>query len=310
IAAGVLLIYVGAVIVFGIFGAVAVPPIVEQANQLVSNAPAYAEQAQSYFQSLSQQYPWLPVGAGDSAISQLAGQLTGAMQSGLPAVLTVLFGVLGGVLDLIMILTIALYIVLEGETLRNTAIRLLPRHQRGRVSEVVDEITTKTGQWAVGQLMLCAAIFAITLVGLLLIGAPYAFLLALVAGLLEIVPVVGPLIAAVVAVGVTVFSSPFQAMLVAGLYVFVQQVENSVLVPRIMEHAVGISPLTVIVALAVGGSLAGIVGAILAVPVAAAIQVMLGAILRGDVDPSVHEDGSVGVDVKRNPVAGSRARGA
>ncbi|MBI3967468.1 MAG: AI-2E family transporter, partial [Chloroflexi bacterium] len=127
-------------------------------------------------------------------------------------------------------------------------------------------------------------------------------LLAVIAGILEMVPVVGPLMAAVVAVSVSAFKSPLLALIVALFYLLVQQLENNLLVPKIMGHAVGISPLTVITALAVGGSLAGVFGAILAVPVAAALQVLIGAVLRGDVDPRVEENGRVSVTVRDQPV--------
>jgi len=121
-------------------------------------------------------------------------------------------------------------------------------------------------------------------VGLLLFRVPYATALAVIAGLTEAIPIVGPFIggAAAVLVGLTV--SGETALLMAGWYVLIQQLENHILVPKVMERSVGLNPLVVIIALVVGGILNGLVGALLAVPVAGALQVILRHLL---IDPAI-----------------------
>ena len=121
-------------------------------------------------------------------------------------------------------------------------------------------------------------------VGLLILDIPYPFALAFVAFVGELIPLVGPIVTGVIAAAVALTTSPLQFGLTIVLAILVQQLENNLLVPRIVGTAVGISPLTVILALLIGGSLMGFIGAILAVPVAAAVQVLIGRLV------AIHEE--------------------
>ena len=120
-----------------------------------------------------------------------------------------------------------------------------------------------------GRYFLMLIIFLLDYVGLLLIGAPYALVLALVAGILEIVPYIGPVISAVIAVSVSFLHGPLTGLLVLGLFVLVQQLEGYVLTPLVMKKAVGLNPVVVILALMIGAKLGGVMGIIIAVPIAA-----------------------------------------
>jgi predicted PurR-regulated permease PerM len=125
-----------------------------------------------------------------------------------------------------------------------------------------------------GQLLLAGIIGGSAAVGLWLLGVPYFYVLALIAGIGEMIPVVGPILAAIPAVAVALSVSPSLALFVGLFFLVQQQFENHLLVPKLMERQVGISAVVVIVALLIGGSLLGIVGAILAVPTAAILQVL------------------------------------
>ena len=130
-----------------------------------------------------------------------------------------------------------------------------------------------------GQLLLGAIIGTTAGLGLWIMGVPYFYVLALIAGVGELIPIVGPLLAAIPAIAVALSVSPVLAVGVAIFFFVQQQVENHVLVPRVMSRQVGISPVVVIMALLIGGSLLGLVGAILAVPTAAILQVLLQELL-------------------------------
>jgi predicted PurR-regulated permease PerM len=130
-----------------------------------------------------------------------------------------------------------------------------------------------------GQLLLGAIIGSTAALGLWILGVPYFYVLALIAGIGELIPIVGPLLAAIPAVVVAFSVSPATALGVAVFFFLQQQVENHVLVPKVMSRQVGISPVLVIMALLIGGSLLGLVGAILAVPTAAILQVLLQELL-------------------------------
>jgi predicted PurR-regulated permease PerM len=128
--------------------------------------------------------------------------------------------------------------------------------------------------WLGGQLLLAGIIGGSAALGLFLMGVPYFYVLALIAGIGEMIPIVGPLLSAIPAVAVAFTVSPALALGVALFFVVQQQFENHILVPKVMERQVGVSAVFVIVALLIGGSLLGIVGAILAVPTAAILQVL------------------------------------
>jgi predicted PurR-regulated permease PerM len=115
----------------------------------------------------------------------------------------------------------------------------------------------------------------VDLIGLIIIGVPYALTLALISGLLDLIPTIGPIIAGVIAALVALSVSPIQAVFVIVMYIIVQQIENTLLVPNIMKKAVGLSPVVILMAVLVGAKLLGLIGALLAVPLAAVLSVLV-----------------------------------
>jgi predicted PurR-regulated permease PerM len=148
---------------------------------------------------------------------------------------------------------------------------LAPVEHSGYVSDLVDRIQFKMGRWLQGQMFLMLVIFALDYLGLLLIGAPYALVLALIAGILEIIPYIGPVVSAVIAVAVSFLHGPVTGLLVLALFVIVQQLEGYLLTPLVMKKAVGLNPVVVILALMIGAKLGGVLGIIVAVPIATAL---------------------------------------
>jgi predicted PurR-regulated permease PerM len=155
---------------------------------------------------------------------------------------------------------------------------------------LLEKIQKKMGLWILGQLILSFSIFVLTLVGLLIIGLVFkgqganpilanALLLALLAGLLEVMPYMGPFLSAVPAVLIAFIYSPPLALIVAILYLIIQKTEGYVLVPKVMEKTVGTSPLAVLLALLIGYKLAGIIGLLIGVPLVSAITVIVNEFL-------------------------------
>jgi predicted PurR-regulated permease PerM len=132
----------------------------------------------------------------------------------------------------------------------------------------------KVSAWLTGQLLLGGIVGSTSAVGLWLLGVPFFYVLALISGIGELIPVVGPILSSIPAVAIAATVSLKKALLVILFFILQQQFENHVLVPKVMQRQVGVSPVTVIVALLVGGKLLGILGAILAVPTAAILQVL------------------------------------
>ena len=152
-------------------------------------------------------------------------------------------------------------------------------------------VTNKVSAWLGGQLLLGSIIGATTAIGLGLMGVPYFFVLALIAGIGEMIPMIGPMLSAIPAIAVAFTVSPGLALGVAVFFLVQQQLENAVLVPKVMGETVGLSAVTVILSLLIGGALLGFVGALLAVPTAAIIQVLFEEMYLAENDPeSVEKD--------------------
>ena len=145
------------------------------------------------------------------------------------------------------------------------------KHKAGKL---IDLLETRLGGWARGELILMALVGVSTYVGLALLGIPFALPLALLAGLFEIIPYLGPIIAAVPAVLIGLSISPLMALATAALAFLIQQLENYIFVPKVMEKSVGVSPIITLIALAIGLRLAGIIGVVISVPVVITLQVL------------------------------------
>jgi len=256
-----------------------VPPLVHQAQQLWTSLPGIFDRAQEFLiqkgvlrdrLTLRQAVEHAPGGGGSEAVGTVFGAVA---------------GVVGGIFGLITILILTFYILIEADSLRNTMLRLFPARDRARVAAASRDITVKVSAWLAGQLLLGGIIGATSAVGLWLLGIPFFYVLALISGIGEMIPVIGPILSAVPAVAVAATVSLKKALLVIIFFIVQQQFENHVLVPKVMQRQVGVSPVTVIVALLVGGKLLGILGAVLAVPTAAILQVVLSEFFGEQGDP-------------------------
>jgi predicted PurR-regulated permease PerM len=146
-----------------------------------------------------------------------------------------------------------------------------PKEHETYVLNLWQRAQKKMGQWLQGQLFLAIVVGVLVYIGLSLLGIRFALLLAIIAGILELVPYIGPVLSAIPAVILAFFQMPILALWVLILYIIIQQLENYLLVPVIMKKVVGLNPVVVIIALLIGGKLLGILGIILAVPAAAVL---------------------------------------
>ncbi len=262
----ILFIYLCFLAIFVGVGVLLIPPLVAQARELWSALPQMSQQAQQWLvdrglpggelslREAVEQSPW----SGDAVGTVVAG----------------VWGFVGGVFGLVTILILAVYLMIDAENFVRALVRLFPRAERPRVEDACRRVSGKVSAWLGGQLLLAGIIGGTAASGLFLMGMPYFYVLALIAGIGEMIPVVGPLLAAVPAIAVAFTVSPALALGVALFFFVQQQFESHVLVPRVMERQVGVSAAGVIVALLVGGTLLGIVGAILAVPTVAILHVI------------------------------------
>lgn len=174
--------------------------------------------------------------------------------------------IFSGFFSILSVFVISFYLMLQREALQKQFISLWPkRHQENALNTIV-QIENKIGMWLRGQFILSLTIGIFTWVGLTILGLPFALPLGLLAGLLEIVPTIGPIVSAIPAVTVALTISPTLAISVVIFYILLQMSENHILVPKIMEKAVGLNPIIIIIGVLIGSKFMGILGALLAVP--------------------------------------------
>jgi predicted PurR-regulated permease PerM len=245
-------------------------------------------------------------------LSGLVDRLFGVFSQAL-LVFQYVLGLFSGLLDVLMILLLALYITTDGPRIGRYLLAFLPADRHEQAARVTGRIFQRLGGWVSGQILLCVIIGSMSWLGLVVIGVPYAVVLALIAGVMEAVPNIGPIIAAVPAVLIAALYSPLQALLVLILYLVIQQLENYVVVPRVMSRAVELHPLAVLLALLVGSELMGVLGAVLAVPVTAAISVIVDEIRSERLTPAANaaeltESGAPALDesLSREPIHDQR----
>jgi predicted PurR-regulated permease PerM len=270
-ALAILLIYLFIVGVLTIVGLLVVPPLTEQAQELGRRLPELLDRGQQFLVDRGVLDHRLTL---EEAVRNAPspGNAVGTVASAVSSAFT---GLLAG----ITILILTFYLLVESNDLFEGFVRLFPRERRASVHDAALKITTKVSAWLSGQLILGGTIGLSAAIGLYWLGVPYFYVLALLAAFGELIPVVGPIFSAVPAVLVAFTVSAETAFFTLVFFLVQQQVENHLLVPKVMERQVGVSPVIVIVALLVGGSLLGILGAILAVPSAAILQVVVGELL-------------------------------
>ena len=274
----VILIYLLLLALIVGFGVLVVPLIVTQTTTIVAATPGYLQTASAWL--VDNPNPLIgrlgdlfaasllpdqsPLRQSGQEILDIAGQALGYIGSASQAFLTT-----------VAILLIAFYWTLDGPRYVRSLVLLLPKDSRESTQELMGAIETKVSAYIAGQGVLMLAVGGMALAAYWAIGLPYVLVLALVAGLMEAVPLVGPLLGAVPAGLVALSLGPDKLVWVIVVTLIIQQLENSLLVPRVMRKAVGVNPFVSLLAIFAFSSLLGVPGALMAIPTAAIIQLLL-----------------------------------
>ncbi|MBI2330088.1 AI-2E family transporter [Candidatus Daviesbacteria bacterium] len=240
--------------------AIILPPLVEETRRLFLTIPPYLDQL-------------LDQAAIDKSVLQ--SQLSSISGNAFSITLSIF----SNLLTIIFLLVLTFYLLLEREDVERRLAALFVGKEE-MVRKLIIQIEEKLGGWLRGQLFLSLIIGVLTYIGLLILGIPYALPLAVIAGILEVVPTIGPIISAIPSVLIALTLSPVLGIVVGVLYFAIQQLENHLIVPQVMKRAVGLNPLIVILAIAIGGRLLGVAGALLAVPMAVVIQIIATEIIK------------------------------
>ncbi len=257
-----------------LFALVAVPPIIDQLNLLLKNAPSLVENLKNNhtINQLNQNY---------GIIDSIQKKVTASIHDG-QFVVTAFGGVLGvgkavisGVFAVLTILVLTLYFLASLPTVTHVIYRFVPASRRTRVASLSDAIINRIGIFVGGQTLVAAiAALFILLVGLV-IGLPYTTALALLVFFCGLIPLVGHILGTSIVTLIALTKSPTTAIIAFAAYVIYVQVENYVIMPRIMRKSLSIPGLVTIIAALIGTSLLGLIGGLLAVPVAAAILLIV-----------------------------------
>jgi predicted PurR-regulated permease PerM len=275
--AGILIIYIFFVLLIIGFLWLLAPIIIEQGKTIAAAVPGYYQSLHGWMvhhpnpllvrlsQSFPEAFPALqpPAEAGEQVIDS-AGQVFEYAKR------TAQFAFV-----LIILLVLIFYWTLDGPRAIQSFLLLVPQDQRESIRELISAIESRLSFYVLGQGTLCLVIGIMALLAYRWIGLPNALVLAVIAGVLEAVPMVGPLLGAIPAAMVALSLGPDKLIWVIVATLVIQQLENSFLVPRVMSKAVGVNPFVTLLSLFAFGSFFGVPGALMAIPIAAIIQLLL-----------------------------------
>lgn len=235
-----------------------VPTLIEQTTSFANNLPQYLAN----------------LGISRYLSDQITGQIFSQLGNLPSQLVKVGTSLVSNILSVIAVLIFAFYLLLAREKLDEQLGFLFDEEKKKSIGQMLDKLEMKLGGWARGQLILMIIIGLFTFIGLTILGIPFALPLSILAGLLEIVPMIGPFISATPAVIIALSISPIMALATAAVAFLTHQLENYIFLPKIMEKSAGVNPIIVLLALSIGFRVAGIVGAALSVPIVLTIQVL------------------------------------
>jgi predicted PurR-regulated permease PerM len=274
----VAIVFAGLVVVFALLGIVVVPPVVTQGGQRVAQAPDWLDQVlkSRWVQDLDQHY-----GLVDKIQSEFNKRITdsGFLGSVFGGVLGVGAAVVTGIFQAFTVLVLTLFLLASLPRVKQAAYAVVPASRRPRVVSLSEEIMRRTGSYAIGQVAVATINAFCSWIMMTIVGIPYAAVLAVSVGFLGLVPMVGATLGASVVCLVAVFDEPRKMFIALAYYVIYQQIENYVVSPKIMQRTVSVPGAVTVVAALAGGTLLGVLGALLAIPVAAGLLLLYEEVL-------------------------------
>ncbi len=274
----VITVYAGAALFLSIFFYFLLLPLIDEVSGFVKTLTVYSN-AVTNDSVLSGMFATQHIFGGiqtPALMGELSNYLNSFSEFLSQGVFSAASLIFGGVLSLFLIIVLSFYLAVQDDGVGKFLKVIVPLKYEGYVLGLWRRSQSKIGLWMQGQLILGLTIAVMVYIGLLIIGVPNALLLAVLAGIFELIPIFGPILAAIPAI----FSAygalgATEALIVAGLYLFIQQLENHAIYPMVVKKVVGVPPMVSIVALIVGGQLAGFLGILIAVPMAVVLMEIL-----------------------------------
>jgi predicted PurR-regulated permease PerM len=280
---GVAAIFLALIVFLTAFSFAVIPPLAGQVTLFASDLPGQV-------QKLAERNPRLHDLIMENDIPQklqdAVSNIPSAISNSFGSVLGVAGSVLAALFNVLTVTILTIYFMLSLARIRAESLRLVPKSKRHRVAELVDPILEKIGGYIAGQITVALIAGSLAFVFLAIVGVPFPVALALWVAIASLIPLVGATIGAIPAVVVAFFDSLTAGVATLIYFVAYQQVENYLIAPRIMTRAVDISPAAVLLAALIGGSLLGFVGALMAIPTAASIKLIVQEIVIPRVEAS------------------------
>jgi len=266
--AGALFVYLSVLLVLILVGMAIVPAVVSQTRLFIDEIPEFLTSILDKVQA------GIQAGSQEQFLNMLNNWLDKSSLSA-KSIFSVLGTVAGQVMSVFMVFILSFYISVRKKGVRDFIDSLVPANYRRFLTDFSESVQKDIGAWARGLLLVCFFVGVLVYLGLVILGVKFSLTLAVIAGLAEVIPYLGPFIGAVPAVLIALTQSPTLALFVLILFMVIQQIENTLISPYIMHKSVGLDPLVIILALLVGGKLAGPVGMILAVPAATIVAILI-----------------------------------
>lgn len=262
-AIAVLIVYLVVISVISVTLSIIIPPLVSQTGGFINNLPRIIGTINDFLV-----FNKIPV----DEISKVLTTQINAIAGNVVSISTAIFS---SIFLLITLFVLSFYLLLEWRMVTKLFASAFNAKQEKRTTSLISDVERSLGAWVRGQLTLSLIIGVASYVGLTILGIPFALPLALVAGILEVIPLLGPIVSAIPAVLVGLTVSPVLGLAVVALFFIIQQLENHIVVPMVMSKVVGLQPALVIISLLIGSTLNGVAGAFLAVPVMLVIKIVL-----------------------------------
>ncbi|MCR4283741.1 MAG: AI-2E family transporter [Parcubacteria group bacterium] len=267
---GVLFVYLISFLIIGAIFVFIIPPVFSDLSGFTETIPSYLNRPfeSATFSSFITSIPEsLSVAISD--LTKVLEASSGKITSGFFQAASAVFG---GALSFILIVVISFYLSVQKGGLENFLRIITPDSEEQYVVKLWRRAEQKIGLWLQGQILLGVLVGILVYLGLTILGVKYALVFAIISALFELIPIFGPIMASIPAIGVAFLESPTLGLMVIGLYLVIQQFENHLIYPLVVKKIIGIPPILVILSLVIGGELAGFFGVLLAIPVATVLM--------------------------------------
>ena len=267
--AAILVVYLALFAILAGIGWLVLPALFGQALELFTRAPGLVDQLQGYINRR------FPITVTDQRLDEIGRQISARGTDLLQSFPSYLFTATNIVLEMLLVVIMSIYWLIVAPSLRRFTLSLAPEDRRDFLADLLSDISRTMGGYVRGVVIDSAIIGVITYVALLVTGVQYPLALATLTGIGEVTPILGPIIAGVPAVAIALLQSPTKALIVLAIFVAIQQIESNIVTPYVMSKQTEMSPLLVLIALLIGGALGGILAALVAIPVAGAVRVLI-----------------------------------